>query len=131
MVRRCAKLGDLIPTGTPNSCAESEVLPIRATKSQQASLDEYIEVGPTRHLSGVSEPMFIEMDITRWHPPYLHIFLGLVNDEVSAIRDEMPKLDPAGPLLISADAAGVQKGGDEKHVSNASVGGDDEPLVND
>lgn len=104
---------------------------MRAAESQQASLNEYIELGPTKPLSGASKPMFIDMDFTRVHPPVLHILLGLVNDEVNAIRDEMPKLDPAGPVLISAHAAAVENGGDEEHVSNASVGGDDEPLVND
>ena len=104
---------------------------MRAAESQQASLDEYIELGQTKPLSGVSKPMFIDMDFNRVRPPLLHVILGLVNNEVSAIRDEMPKLDPAGLVLNSAHAAAIEKGGDEQHVSIASVVGDDEPLVND
>jgi|APCry1669190288_1035285.scaffolds.fasta_scaffold05848_2 hypothetical protein len=88
---------------------------MRTAESQQASLDGHIEHGSESYLSDVSIPMCIDIDFTRVRPAILHIFLGLVNDEVSDIRDEMPKLDPADPVLITAHATAVEKGEDKKH----------------
>ena len=82
-------------------------------------------------MSGVSKPLFIQIDFTRVRPGYLHIFLGLVNDEVSSIRDGMLQLDAADPVLLEAHAAAVEKGEDEEHVSTSSVDGADAPLADD
>lgn len=65
-------------------------------------------------VNGDSKPMFGFMDFTRVYPPSLHISLGLVNEEVSAIRAEMLKFDSADPVSIAAHAAAVQKCEDEE-----------------
>ena len=53
---------------------------MRAAESQQASLREYIGLGQTKPLSGVSKPMLIDIDFTPVRPTLLHVILGLVNN---------------------------------------------------
>jgi hypothetical protein len=99
--------------------------------SQQASFNEYFKLELKKSANDVSKPIFNHNYFTRVRPAYLHIFLGLVNDEVSAIRDEKPKLDSADRVLLAAHAVAVEKGEDDEHASITSVDGANAPLTDD
>ena len=107
------------------------VLPMRTAETQLAALNKYIQLGSKKPVNGVSKAMLTDMDFNRVHPAYLHLSLGLVNDEVNAIRDEMLKLDSADPVLIAAHEAALEKAEDEERVLIAHIDGASELLGDD
>jgi hypothetical protein len=109
----------------------SVVLPMSTAKSQQASLNKYIKLDLTKSVEDILKIFLTFIDFTRMRPAYLHTFLGLVNNEVSAIRDEKPKLDSANRVLLAAHAFALEKGVDYENASIISTDGADAPRTHD
>lgn len=74
----------------------------RTAETQAEDLEEFLRdhLLKRKHVNGVSCPPIYQLDFSRILPPYLHIILGLVNDEMRYIYKYLLMLDQVDLALL-------------------------------
>ena len=105
--------------------------PLYTAQSHAADLARFQQLASNTPVNGVSKPALIVLDPERVHPPYLHLILGLVNDEAAAIATYLKSLDSTDPALTAALEAATEALGEEELVLMAHIDGATELLGRD
>ena len=97
--------------------------PLFTAQSHAADLARFNQLTYKKPVNGVSKPALMTLDPRRVHPPYLHLILGLGNDEATAITNLLKSHDSMDPALTAALEASAEALGDEELTLMAVIDG--------